>query len=79
MEVLRIMLVSAVHSLSRVFHISIHPLHCDIHGKKIDEHLAKEEFELPQKDRSTYFNEIKTIIKGKIGGMWKESHTAFNP
>ena len=55
------------------------PSHCDLYGNEMADQLAKEGSNLPQEDRSTTYNEAKTMIKTKIDSNWKEKHTAFNP
>ena len=55
------------------------PSHCDLYGNEMADHLAKEGSKLPQNDRYTTFNEVKSIIKAKTGAMWKECHPAYNP
>ena len=55
------------------------PSHCDLFGNETADRLAKEGSKLPQEDKSTSYNEVKTIVKARIGARWKEKHPNFNP
>ena len=57
------------------------PSHCDLSGNEIADHLAKEGSNLTQddNDRTTTYNESKTIIKSMTKSAWKQRHSAHNP
>ena len=74
-------LTGALAELSANHNVTLQwiPSHCDLYGNEMADQLAKEGSKLPQEDKSTSFNEVKTIIKSNTEAMWKESYPAFNP
>ena len=55
------------------------PSHCCQFGNETADRLAKEGSILPQEDRTTSFNEVKTIIKTQLRAKWHEHHPNYNP
>ena len=54
------------------------PAHCGIPGNETADKLAKEGASLEQNDRTTTYQEAKTIIKRNLRKTWQDSHRDYN-
>ena len=54
------------------------PSHCNIRGNDMADTLAKEGSSKEQEDRSTTYQEERTIIKAKLQTKWLQQHPRFN-
>ena len=74
-------LISALTSLCRAHSVVLQwiPSHCNILGNEAADALAKEGSRKQQEDRSTTYEEAKTIIKAKQRKKWAQQHPQFNP
>ena len=52
--------------------------HCDVSGNETADSLAKEGSGQKQQDKSTNYQEAKTIIKAKQHDRWKQQHPHHN-
>ena len=54
------------------------PSHCDVSGNEAADALAKEGSAHEQEDKSTGYQEAKTIIKAKQHDRWMQQHLRYN-
>lgn len=73
-------LLSALASLGRAHDVFLQwiPSHCGISGNEAADTLAKEGSTKDQTDRTTSYQEARTIIKAKQLSKWKQQHPRFN-
>ena len=69
-------LSSTLASLCRSHTVTLQwiPSHCSLLGNEAADSLAKEGMKQEQTDRSTIYNEAKTIMKGKRQKYWIQQH-----
>jgi hypothetical protein len=74
-------LSTALSSLCRAHTVVLQwvPSHCNILGNEAADTLAKEGATKEQSDRSTTFQEAKTIIRAKQHNKWMQQHPRYNP